>query len=442
MRIRLSLALVLSLSLAGCQSAPPTATATSPAQAPPPASTSGTIVDAAHLDAVLRGLVEGGAVVGVSALVHERGREAYFGAYGMADREAGRPMARDTLAQIHSMTKPVTGVVLMSLYEDGLFDLDAPLSRYLPEYAGVRVYAGDNADGTPRLEAPARPILVRDILRHTAGFAAASEKDTPAKLYREVDIDSRGITLARMSERLATLPLAYEPGTRWLYGISVDVQARLAEALAGRPFGQLVRERVLQPLRMDETAYYVPAERRGRMTAAYEYADGRFTPVKGHGAFEGVYRQWPMDAPGGYGLVSTLDDYMRFGRMLLDGGSFDGARVLRPETVRLMATDMLPEEVTDRSWLPGKGQVGFGIDFAVRHSPPLHAGEASGAVGEFFWDGYANTLFWVDPANQIVAVLFTQFIPPGGTDLHKRFRDAVYHRHPDASAQGREHAGR
>ncbi len=441
MRIQLSLALALCLSLAGCQSAPPAATAASPTPTPAP-SPSAPVVDAAHLDVVLRGLVEDGAVVGVSALVHERGREAYFGAHGMADREAGRPMTRDTLVRIHSMSKPVTGVVLMSLYEEGLFELDAPLSRYLPEYAGVRVYAGDNADGTPRLVAPARPILVRDILRHTAGFAAAFEQDTPAKLYREAGIDSREITLAQMSERLATLPLAYEPGTRWLYGISVDVQARLAEALAGRPFGQLVRERVLQPLRMDETAYYVPPERRGRMAAAYEHADGRFTPVLGHPAFESVYRRWPMDAPGGYGLVSTLDDYMRFGRMLLEGGGFEGARVLRPETVRLMATDMLPEEVTDRSWLPGKGQVGFGIDFAVRHSPPLHAGEASGAVGEFFWDGYANTLFWVDPANQIVAVLFTQFIPPGGTDLHKRFRDAVYHRHPEASAQGREHAGR
>ena len=441
MRIRLSLALVLCLSLAACQSTPPAAPdAAAPTPAPAPAA--GTIVDAAHLDAVLRGLVEDGQVVGVSALVHERGREAYFGAYGMADREAGRPMARDTLAQIHSMTKPVTGVVLMSLYEEGLFELDAPLSRYLPEYAGVRVFAGENADGTPRLEAPERPILVRDILRHTAGFAAAFEKDTPAKLYRDAGIDSREITLAQMSERLATLPLAYQPGTRWLYGISVDVQARLAEALAGRPFGQLVRERVLQPLRMDETAYYVPPERGGRMAAAYEHADGRFDPIPGHPAFEGVYRRWPMDAPGGYGLVSTLDDYMRFGRMLLEDGSLDGARVLRPETVRLMATDMLPAAVSDRSWLPGKGQVGFGIDFAVRHSPPAHAGEASGAVGEFFWDGYANTLFWVDPANRIVAVLFTQFIPPGGTDLHKRFRDAVYHRRPEASAQGRGQAAR
>ena len=428
------LAAVFGLLLAACQPAAETAPA---AEAAPVTTQRAPIVDAAHMDTVLQAIVEEGRAVGVSALVHEGGREVYSGAFGMADREAGRPMARDTLAQVYSMTKPVTGVVLMSLYEEGLFDLDAPLSTYLPEYAAVQVHAGEDADGKPILVAPERPILVRDILRHTAGFAASFEDNTPARLFREAGVDSRDISLAQMSERLAALPLAYQPGTRWLYGISVDVQARLAEVLAGKPFEQLVRERVLEPLRMAETSYHVAADRRGRMAAMYEYADGAFTRLPDSPALDNAYREWTLAAPGGYGLVSTLDDYMRFGRMLLDGGSFDGARVLDADTVALMATDMLPAEVSDRSWLPGKGQVGFGIDFAVRHSPPANREEASGAVGEFFWDGYANTLFWVDPANDIVAVLFTQSIPPGGTDLHKRFRDAVYHRDPAASAAGK-----
>src|SRR5690606_33121156 len=409
--MKLRLAAVFGLLLAACQPAAETAPA---AEAAPVIEQRAPIVDAAHIDTVLQGIVEEGRAVGVSALVHERGREVYFGAFGMADREAGRPMARDTLAQVYSMTKPVTGVVLMSLYEEGLFDLDAPLATYLPEYASMQVHAGEDADGKPILVAPERPILVRDILRHTAGFAASFEDNTPARLFREAGVDSRDISLAQMSERLAALPLAYQPGTRWLYGISVDVQARLAEVLAGKPFEQLVRERVLEPLRMAETSYHVAADRRGRMAAMYEYADGAFTRLPDSPALDNAYREWTLAAPGGYGLVSTLDDYMRFGRMLLDGGSFDGARVLDADTVRLMATDMLPAGVTDRSWLPGKGQVGFGIDFAVRHSPPANAEEASGAVGEFFWDGYANTLFWVDPANDIVAVLFTQSIPPGG----------------------------
>lgn len=423
------LAAAFGLLLTACQPAPPAADADVPPAAATPA-----LVDPTHIDRVLREVVEQDRAVGVSALVYERGQEAYFGAFGMADREANRPMERDTLAQIYSMTKPVTGVVLMTLYDEGRFKLDDELSTYLPEYADVRVYAGEDASGAPVLEAPQRPILVRDILRHTAGFAAAFEDDAPAKLYREADINTRAITLEEMSQRLARVPLAYQPGTRWLYGISVDVQARLAEVLAGKPFAQLVRERVLDPLGMSETAYFVPQERRDRMMAVYELRDaGGFDRLPDAPFLDNAYREWTM-APGGYGLVSTLDDYMRFGRMLANGGELDGVRVLEADTVALMASDDLPDTVGDRSWLPGKGQVGFGIDFAVRHSPPAHQGEASGAVGEFFWDGFANTLFWVDPKHDLVAVLFTQSIPPGGTDLHKRFRDAVYHRDAEASS--------
>lgn len=417
-------AAALGLLLAACQPNPSTAPDAGAASADDPPARP--LVDPGHIDGVLGGLVEQDRVVGVSALVYERGREAYFGAFGMADREAGRPMQRDTVAQIHSMTKPVTGVALMTLYEEGRFQLDDPLSRYLPEYADVQVYAGEDADGQPVLVPPERPILVRDILRHTAGFAAAFEDDAPARLYREANIDSREITLEEMSRRLAAVPLAYPPGTRWLYGISVDVQARLAEVLAGQPFAQLVHARVLEPLDMHDTGWYVEPGRRGRLAAMYELQDGGgFERLPDSPWLDNATREWPM-SPGGYGLASTLDDYMRFARMLANGGELDGVRILRPETVALMARDDLPDTVGDRSWLPGKGQVGFGIDFAVRHSPPAHAGEASGAVGEFFWDGFANTLFWVDPKNDIVAVLFTQYIPPGGTDLHKRFRDAVY----------------
>ena len=430
------LAVALGLLLAACQ---PTSTPTPDDGANPTATEAQapSLVDADHIDSVLGGLVVEDRAVGVSALVYERGQEAYFGAFGDADREAGRPMQRDTLAQIYSMTKPVTGVVLMTLYDEGRFGLDDALSDHLPEYADVLVYAGDDEAGQALLTAPERPILVRDILRHTAGFAAAFEDDAPAQLYREAAIDTREISLEEMSRRLAAVPLAYQPGTRWLYGISVDVQARLAEVLAGKPFAQLVQERVLDPLDMHDTTWHVVPERRGRMAAMYELQDGGgFERLPDSPWLDNAYRKWPM-SPGGYGLVSTLDDYMRFGRMLAGGGELDGVRILEADTVALMARDDLPDTVGDRSWLPGKGQVGFGIDFAVRHSPPAHEGEASGAVGEFFWDGFANTLFWVDPKNDIVAVLFTQSIPPGGTDLHKRFRDAVYVHDADASSAGK-----
>ncbi|MEZ5440945.1 MAG: serine hydrolase domain-containing protein [Lysobacterales bacterium] len=396
------------------------------------------LVDPPHLDKVLQGFIDQGKAVGVAALIMEDEREAYFGAFGMADREAGRPMTRDTVAQIYSMTKPLTGVVLMTLYDEGRFQLDEPLSTYLPEYADVQVYVGVDESGQPQFEAPARPILIADILRHTAGFATENDDSVVGQRLASLWDAGRQLTLAEVSRRIAEIGLVFQPGTRWSYGPSVDVQARLAEVLADRPYAELLRERVLDPLQMTQTGYVLADGQRERLAAVYRYADEQFERVDDAEAFVNVLQPWPL-TPGGFGLVSTLDDYLRFGQMLLNDGALGDTRILKPGTVALMATDMLPEsvDVSLRSWLPSKGQVGFGIDFAVRHSPPADAAENSGAVGEFFWDGYANTLFWVDPKNHIVAVFFTQYVPPSGLDLHKRFRDAVYHRDPEASAAGR-----
>ena len=380
----------------------------------------------ARIDSTLGAFVSSGRLVAASALVWEKGGEAYFGAFGMADREAGRPMSRDAIAQIFSMTKPITGVALMKLFEQGKFQLDEPLAKYLPEYADVRVYAGSDAAGAPRLEPVARPITIRDITRHTAGFAASAGDSGVALLYRRADPLNRRNTLAEFSRRLASVPLASQPGTRWGYGISVDVQAALVERLSGQPFEQYVRQHVLDPLRMRETRYVVPESDLARFAALYQRsASGVLTRAPDSSARSFNTRSWPL-TPGAFGLTSTLDDYMRFTRMLLGGGELDGVRILRPETVRLMATNHLPSTVTDSSFLAGKGQVGFGIDFAVRVKPPASAAENNGVVGEFFWDGLASTLFWVDPANELTAVLFTQVVPFDPVKLHKGFRDAVY----------------
>ena len=405
------------------------------APAPAPAAEPAALVDPDRIDAVLKGFVDRGELVGVSALVFEGGREAFSGAYGMADREAGRPMQRDTIVRIYSMTKPLTGVTLMTLYEDGLFAFDDPLEKYLPEFAGIEVYAGGEGDAVALVE-PSRPPTVRDVMRHTAGFASGDPGDQGwlERRYREADPYNTGNTLEDLSHKLAGVPLLYQPGTRWLYGISVDVQARLVEVLAGKPFEEVLVERVLSPLGMSETRYMVPPGQRERLSALYERrTDGSFARMPDDGVAGFNLRKWPL-TPGGWGLTSTLDDYMRFARMLQDEGELDGVRILKPETVRLMAADALPDTVADRSWLPNKGQVGFGIDFAVRVAPPAHDAEASGAVGEFFWDGAANTLFWVDPRNDVTAVLFNIYMPWGKVEIQKDFRDAVYYRHAEASA--------
>jgi CubicO group peptidase (beta-lactamase class C family) len=392
-------------------------------------------VDKTQIDAALRGFIDSRALVGVSALIYQDGHETYFGAFGQADREAGKPMTRDTLVQIYSMTKPIVGVALMSLYEAGKFQLDDPLAKYAPEFANLRVYAGMDPRGEVVYAPPRRPVTIRDLTRHTAGFYAGTDHTPVGEIYRAADPTNKNNTLAAEAKILGSLPLLFQPGTRWLYGPSVDVQAFLVERLSGMPIDKYLEQKIFKPLRMKDTRYVLRTQDRARMAALYDrHQDGSLSRVPDETALEFNGRDWPMK-PGSYGLVSTLDDYMRFARMLQNGGELDGARILKAETVRLMATDAMPAEVTDTSFLPTKGRVGFGIDFAVRIRPPANAQEASGAIGEFFWDGAADTLFWVDPKNNITAVLFTQYRPFGTVPLHKAFRDAVYSGVPEALAR-------
>lgn len=392
------------------------------------------LVDQERINTALKSLVDDQSLVGVSALVFEKGEEVYFGAFGMADKEKQQPMKRDTIIQIYSMTKPITGVTLMTLYEEGKFKLEDPLVKYAPEFANLQVFAGLDDAGEAQYEKPNRAITIRDIMRHTAGWNSGDEQAAVTKIWREQDPTNRKNTLTEMVEKMAKVPLLFQPGTRWLYGPSVDVQAFLAERLSGKPYIELVQERVLTPLKMVDTGYYLPEEKRSRLSAIYTRKEDGTMEAMGEDAYEPYTKHWAL-TPGGWGLVSTLDDYMRFARMLQNEGELNGIRILKPETIALMATDAMPDTVTDKSWLPSKGQVGFGIDFAVRIAPPANAEEASGAVGEFFWDGAANTLFWVDPKNDITAVLFNHYRPFGNVPIHKNFRDAIYFSDPEAYAK-------
>jgi CubicO group peptidase (beta-lactamase class C family) len=408
-----------------------------PAAVPAPAPVAPLVVEPAAIDSALKSLVDSKAIVGVSALVYQGDKEVYFGAFGLADRENNKPMSRDTIVQIFSMTKPVTGVALMQLYERGKFELDAPLEVYAPEFANLKVYAGLDAAGQPKYEAPKRKVTVRDVLRHTSGFTADGDEQTPVgAIYRQIDPRGLGNTLPTFAQKMGQVPLDYQPGTRWRYGDSVDVQAYLVQKLSGVPFDQFLKLHIFNPLGMTTARYTILPTDADRPQLAAIYTrndDGTFTRQTDEEAYKFNGAEWPFK-PGSFGLVATIDDYMKFARMLLGGGKLGRARILKPETVQLMATDAMPEEVTDTSWLPSKGQVGFGFDFAVRIAPPKDASEASGSVGEFFWDGAANTLFWVDPKNNLAAVLFTQFRPFGKVPLHKNFRDAVYRNDPLALA--------
>ena len=381
-------------------------------------------LDQKRIADALSKMVDDGRAAGVSVLIWKDGREAYFGTAGFADREGDRRMTRDTIAQIFSMTKPVTGVSLMQLWEQGKFGLDDPLSRYLPEFESMQVYAGKDAAGQPMYRAAARPITVRDIMRHTAGFAYGPGNTPAHDAYVKADPMALSIDLTEMGKRVAKLPLLFDPGARWSYSIAVDVQALLVEKLSGQKFADYVRQHVFEPLGMRETAWRQPDERLPRLAATYRNANGKLVRDSDVNIRRNNFQDNRLTG-GGFGLASTVDDYMRFARMLLGGGELDGARMLKPSTIKLMSTNHLDARITERDFLPSKGSVGFGLDFAVRVSQPQKAEENRGAVGEFFWDGAASTLFWVDPANRMAVVFFTQKMPFDGT-LHRDIRAAIY----------------
>ena len=429
---RLVIVTASALSLSGCGTFAHILEAPTVESHPPPVAAAPTgagivdTIDPAKIDAVLKGFVDSHALVGVSALVFQNDREVYFGAFGQADREMNVPMARDTLVQIYSMTKPVAGVALMQLYERGLFKLDDPVAKYIPELADVKVLAGLDKDGKPILETPHRAMTVLDLMRHTSGLASSYSTNPYIKSdVARLDPGDKTQTLAEEARILGTMPLVFHPGEHWLYGPSVDMQALLVERLSGEKFDAYLQNHIFGPLKMSETGYYVGPDRRGRLAALYDWhEDGSMTRMPDDAAYSFNTQHWPL-TPGTYGLAATIDDYAKFARMLEHEGELDGMRILKRETVRLMSTNQLPDAITDRSWLPSKGRVGFGLDFAVRTAQP-QAGESAGTVGEFFWDGAADTLFWVDPVNRIVAVLFTQYFPFGKVPLHPAFRGAVY----------------
>jgi len=382
-------------------------------------------IDKARIDKALATMVSDGRAAGVSALVWKDGREVYYGENGLADREANRPMRRDTLVQIYSMTKPVTGVALMQLWEQGRFGLDDPLSRYLPQFATMLVQDGTDAAGKPIWRPASRAVTIRDVLRHTAGFAYGDGASLAEKAFAKADPLALTNDLTEFGRRIAQVPLIVDPGTEWRYSAAVDVQALLVETLSGQKFEEYVQANILKPLGMKDTGWTQPDTALARFAATYLLGtDGKLTREDDKITRA---RNFPKPAMtmGGAGLVAPIDDYMRFARMLLNGGELDGARLLKPSTVRIMSTDQLDRRVKERQWLPGKGNVGFGFDFAVRVGPPKTAEENRGATGEFFWDGAATTLFWVDPANKLTAVFFVQ-TRPFVMSLHRDIRRAIY----------------
>ena len=381
-------------------------------------------IDPKKMNQALDGFVKNGQLIGASAVIYQNDREVYFGAFGAANRETNQALSRDTLMRIYSMTKPVVGVALMQLYEQGLFKLEDPIAKYIPELSDLTLYAGSDRNGRMQVTMPIRQPTVLDFMRHTAGLGEENSEGAVGELWRKLKPMDLQNSLTEVATKIGQIPLRHEPGRVWRYGPSVEMQALMVERLSGQPLNQYLHKNIFTPLAMKQTGYYIEPERRQRIAQLYKKEQDNIITVQPYHATQVNLEHWAR-SPGSYGLISTLDDYMRFARMLLNGGSLDGVKILTPQTIALMATDYLGEAVSDRSWLDSKGRVGFGLDFAVRIEPPLGVEEVYGTVGEFFWDGYATTIFWVDPANQLAVVFFTQMIPYQ-EQINKQLRDAVY----------------
>jgi CubicO group peptidase (beta-lactamase class C family) len=360
------------------------------------------------VDALVQSYISEGKLAGVVMLIARDGKIAHAGVYGQMDIEGGQPMRRDALFRIYSMTKPLTGVALMTLYDEGRFALDDPVAKYLPGFDKLKVFASKDGD-TIKLADLKRPVTIRDLMCHTAGLAYGLFPASPVdEMYKEVKILDRTRNLDSMIERLVKIPLAAQPGEKWMYSIAVDVQGKLIEVLSGKPLDVFLSERVFRPLAMNDTAFFVPAEKLDHLTVNYGTKDGRLSPVDGSRTSQFATR--PALFSGGGGLVSTADDYLRFAQMMLNRGELDGVRILKPQTVDLMTRNHLAENLMPLTLGPRTlANTGFGLDFAVRVK--VGEGEPAGSLGEYWWGGAASTQFFVAPRENLICVGMTQFMP-------------------------------
>ena len=369
--------------------------------------------------------VDSGRLAGMSVLVHRQGQTVFQACAGHADRERGVAMAPDTVVRIYSMTKPLTSVALMMLYEEGRFQLDDPITRMLPCFADMGVWAGPDQAPVPA----ERAITYRDLLTHTSGLTYGFMQATPVDaMYRAagVDFQTSPLTLGEVVEKAATMPLLAQPGTRWNYSIGTDVLGHLVALHAGCPFDDFLTERVLRPLGMTETGFAVRPDQLSRFAANYGPGEDGRAKLSDDPATS-IFLTKRL-ASGGGGLVGTAGDYMRFCRFLLGRGELDGVRLLGRKTLALMMSNHLDGDMAamgqarfSESTYTG---IGFGLGFSVMLDPAR--AQIVGTPGECAWGGAASTAFWVDPAEDMAVVFFTQLSPSSTYPVRRELRVLTY----------------
>ncbi len=375
-----------------------------------------------RLDGAMQALVDQGHLPGVTTMVARHGKVVAFEVHGKKGFD-GPPMTKDTIFRIYSQTKPITGVAMMILFEEGKWRLDDPVSKYVPEFAKLQVYKGQNPDGTFITEPASRPPTMRELMSHSGGFAYGLVPDNPVdKAYV-----STGVLAAKSGqefiEKVAALPLVGQPGAQWKYSASVDIQGFIIERLSGMSLADFMRTRIFEPLKMVDTGFYLPAAKADRLASLYLWKpkDNKLAPASGFMVLD--ISKPPTAASGGGGLVSTSADYARFAQMILNGGELDGARILSPSTIKLMGSNHLNDGIMtgkEGEFNNAHGK-GFGLDFMVI-TDPAKAGTPAGE-GTMSWGGAAGTWFWIDPKNDLFFLGMIHILNKGGDPALRNIDD-------------------
>jgi len=373
--------------------------------------------------------IDTGKLSGCQTLVARKGVIGYFSSLGYADLQPQRPVQDDTIFRIYSMSKPVTSVALMQLYERGLFQLNDPISRVIPQWRDMKVYTDKGASHEKDFEPLASPVTFRHILSHTAGLSYGNGQHHVDALYRKAGLDRHsGMSLRSFVELLGTLPLHFQPGRAWLYSYATDVCGYLVEALSGRSLGDYLRTEIFEPLEMQDTGFYVPEEKAQRFAANYQRGPDKTLSVIDDPR-SSAYLKPPVFESGGGGLVSTSQDYFNFCQMLIQGGCWRDQRILSRRTLALMTQnhlgghrDLTQMAMGSFSETAYEG-IGFGLGFALNLNEV-----ASGQIGagDFYWGGAASTIFSVDPSEALVIIFMTQLMPSSTFNFRGQLKNIVY----------------
>ncbi len=379
-------------------------------------------IPAANIEAVantLQRYIDEGKLAGATIMAVEQGELRTIDAMGYQDLENEVPMRTDTIFRIHSMTKPIAGAALMTLYDAGKFKLSDPVEMYIPELANLQVAIADGPDGNPQTEPAQHKMTIRELMSHSAGLTYGFFSDSQVdRLYQQAAILDPNSTLKQMVGKLGQLPLWAQPGSAWNYSVAVDVQGYLVEVLSGIPLDEYLQKHIFTPLGMDDTGFYVPENKQFRFTRYYHNDNGQLISAP-----NADYQTSPVLLSGGGGLVSTAADYMRFAQMMLNGGELDGVRILSAEAVNLMRSRQLPDHIQELGGFVDPGNT-FGLDFAVVEDSSKAYGQSTGV---YWWWGIGGCWFWIDPVREFVFIGMIQHRDVRqSVGLHRLSKQLIY----------------